>query len=1110
MIGDPSTGGNTVSRVIAPAALVLSILVGRGPAIGEAPVGYYQQPALHGDTVVFVAEGDLWKAPVQDSAAVRLTTHPSDETHPAISPDGALVAFVARYEGPAEVYTMSIDGGRPTRRTYGIDTARVVGWTPAGDVLFSTDVYATLPNWQPVTMDISRQDIAGARTLVPLAQAADGSYDATGTTLFFTRLPFQGSHAKRYQGGTAQNLWRFTEGDAEATPLTADYAGTSKRPMWWRDRVYFASDRDGTMNLWSMDEDGGDLRQHTEHAGWDVKAPSLHDGRIVYQLGADLRLYDIATDRDRLLEITLSSDLDHTREHWIARPMDYLTAAHISPDGDRVALTARGRVFVAPHRQGRLVEATRQEGVRYRHARFMPDGQRLAVLSDESGEVELWTLPADGVGPGTQLTRGGEVLRWAGVPSPDGRWIAHHDKNQRLFLLDLETNEDRLIDESEIDEFSDLAWSPDGAWLAYVARAENMFRHIRLYGVEAQRVVQATTDRFDSYSPAWSPDGEWLYFLSDRNLRSIVGSVWGNYQPEPFLDKKTRIYLLALREGLRSPFAPQDELHPEDDDADTDKSDKEDKGKGEEKDDEKPDLEVTIDLEDLPARLHQAPVPAGNYSGLSVNESAVFWRSRPAGGNTSSLKGAEITRIDLKVETVLADVRSYELSADGKKLLVRKKDDLYIIDAKAKKADLDKKKVNLSAWKLSLDPREEWRQMFIESWRLERDYFYDRGMHGVDWKAMLDKYLPLVDRVTTRRELSDLMAQMVSELAALHTYVVGGDTRSGPDDVQPAALGAVLRRSIAGGGYRVEHIYRSDPDDLERRSPLAHPNVDVRDGDVIEMINGTPTLSVPDIGALLRNQAGRQTLIRVRPGDSGESRDVVVTPLTLREADNLRYTEWEYTRRLTVEELGDSEIGYVHLRAMGGRNFTEWAREYYPVFNRKGLIVDVRHNSGGNIDSWIIARLLRKAWFYWSQRIGRAPRWNMQYAFRGHVAVLCNERTASDGEAFTEGVKRLELGRVFGTRTWGGEIWLSFSNRLVDRGIASAAESGVYGPEGEWLIEGWGVEPDVVVDNLPHATFLGGDAQLEAAIEYLKRKIEQEPVPDVLPPEHPDKSFDNN
>ncbi|MHC4142384.1 MAG: S41 family peptidase, partial [Planctomycetota bacterium] len=594
-----------MSRVIAPTVLVFSILLGGGPAMGEGPTGYYRQPALHNDTIVFVAEGDLWKVPADGGAAVRLTTHPGEETTPAISPDGGLVAFAARYEGPTEVYTMPIDGGRPTRRTYGIDAARVTGWTPEGKVLFSTDVYSGLPNWQLATMDVSRDDVAAAVSIVPLAQAADGGYDDAGRVLFFTRLPFQGSHTKRYQGGTAQNIWRFAEGDEEATPLTADYPGTSKRPMWWRGRVYFASDRDGTMNLWSMNPDGGDLRPHTRHTGWEVKTPSLHNGRIVYQRGADLHVYDIGANRDRLLGITLESDLDETREHWIDKPIDYLTDVHLSPDGDRVALTARGRVFVVPHRQGRLVEVTRREGVRYRRARFMPDGQRLVALSDETGEIELWTLPANGVGPGEQLTHGGEVLRWEGLPSPDGRWIAHRDKNLRLFVYDLESNEDRQIDESEIDNFRDLAWSPDGAWLAYVAFADNRFRHIRIYGVKEQRVVHATTDRFDSYSPSWSPDGKWLYFLSDRNLRTIVGSPWGNYQPEPFLDKKTRIYHLALTEGLRSPFTPRDELHAEDDDEKEDKKkeddtepgdndDKESDDKGQE--DEESKVEVVIDL----------------------------------------------------------------------------------------------------------------------------------------------------------------------------------------------------------------------------------------------------------------------------------------------------------------------------------------------------------------------------------------------------------------------------------------------------------------------------------------------------------------------------------
>lgn len=389
--------------------------------------------------------------------------------------------------------------------------------------------------------------------------------------------------------------------------------------------------------------------------------------------------------------------------------------------------------------------------------------------------------------------------------------------------------------------------------------------------------------------------------------------------------------------------------------------------------------------------------------------------------------------------------------------------------------------------------------MFIEAWRLERDYFYDRNMVQVDWKAMLQRYLPLVDRVATRTELSDLISQMVGELSTLHTFVRGGDTREAENAAQPASLGAILARDEAAGGFRVQHVFQHDPDRPELTPPLARPGVQVLEGEIITAINGQAALSVPDASVLLRNQAGRQVLLSVLAAD-GTQRDVVATPISVNEEANLRYHQWEYTRRGVVERESNNDIGYVHMRAMGGNDFADFAREFYPVFKRKGLIIDVRHNRGGSIDSWIISRLLRKAWFYWQPRIG-VPDWNMQFAFRGHIVVLCNERTASDGEAFTEGVKRLELGHTIGTRTWGGEVWLSSSNVLVDRGIATAAETGVYGPDGIWLIEGHGVEPDQVVDNLPHATFNGADAQLQAAIEYLKRKIEEEAV--EVPPAPP-------
>ncbi len=1060
----------------------------------QAVRGYYRFPTIHGDTVVFTAEGDLWTVPAEGGVARRLTSHPGEESHAAISPDGKTVAFSAQYEGPTEVYTMPLAGGLPTRQTWEGEQAEVVGWTPGGKVLYATRHHSTLPDVQLVEVDPSTR----ATTVLPLSQASDGCYEKG--TLFFTRLPFQGSHTKRYQGGTAQRLWRW-DGKGEAKLLTGDFPGTSKTPMWWQGRIYFASDRDGTMNLWSMNPDGSDLRQLTRHTGWDLASPALSEGRIVYQLGADIHLYDIATGRDATVPVTLVSDLDQMREHWIAKPWDYLTSAHLSPDGDRVALTARGQVFVAPVKQGRLVEATRHQGVRYRQARFMPDGKSLAALSDESGEVEWWRLPANGVGAPEQITRGGSVLRFDGVPSPDGAWIAFTDKNLSLWLADAKSGATTKVATAPDEGIGDLAWSPDSRWLAYVIPAANTFGQIVLYDVAGHESVALTSDRTDSSSPAWSPDGKWIYFLSDRNLATVVPSPWGVGQPEPYIAHPTKLYAVALATGERFPFRPDDELEAK-------PAAEKRRGNGRGKDEageKKAAVTVSLDRAGLETRVYEVPAPAGNYTSLATNGKRLFWLARTPGGRRGgTLTVLDVTNEDPKPKTLAEGVHDYELSADGAKVLVRTESALAVVDAGAKgKADVEEGKVDLSGWKLSVIPREEWRQMFTEAWRLERDYFYDRGMNGVDWPAMRTKYAPLVDRVTDREELSDILAQMVSELSALHIFVRGGDVREGVDRIEPASLGAVLQRDEAAGGWKVAHVYRADPDYPDELSPLARPGVGVADGDVIRMINGVDTLSVPDPAELLRGQAGRQVLLRVASGT--DVRDVVVEPITQRAADDLRYTEWELTRRERVEKESHGTIGYVHLRAMTGRNYAEWARAFYPVFDRAGLIVDVRHNRGGNIDSWILEKLMRRAWFYWQPRLGQ-PSWNMQYAFRGHVVVLVDERTASDGEAFAEGFRRLGLGKVIGRRTWGGEIWLSSSNVLVDKGIATAAETGVYGPQGDWLIEGWGVEPDIVVDNPPHATYEGGDAQLEAAVAYLEKQIAEHPTPVPPVPAYPSRA----
>ena len=1091
------------------------------PRAGTAPptgvrhagvAGYYRAPAIRGDTIVFAAEGDLWTVPAAGGMARRLTTHPAEETSPAISPDGATLAFTAHYEGPAELYTMPLSGGVPVRRTYEADASIATTWTPEGRLVYTTGYYAILPVPQLVAFDPADS----TRERIPLSTASEAAYDDTGDRLFFVRPAFHNNVTKRYVGGTARDVWKFEAGNDEAVELTGDYAGESHSPLWWNGRVYFVTDRDGTMNIWSMNADGGDVRQHTEHAGWDVRDPDLSAGRIVYQLGADLWIHDIAAGDTAVVPITLASDFDQLREKWETEPVQYLTSAHLHPEGESVVLTARGRVFVAPAGNGRLVQATRDEGVRYRDVVFMPDGS-LVGLSDATGEFEFVRIPANGVGSPEPLSDNGAVLRFRGTPSPDGAWIAFTDMNRDLSLLHTGTGETRIISENR-EGIAGMSWAPDSRWLAYTMTAMNSFQQIKLYNVDTGTTTAVTSDRTNSTSPAWDPDGEFLYFASDRNLRSVVGSPWGPRAPEPYFDRPIKLYEVALRRSLRSPFRPADELMdarggPPPGGAAPAGSDDVQHAEGQAEAQDAVEAStgeaIEIDLDGIARRVREVPVEPGRYAGLQANDQALYYLSRVGAGPGAStnLMALPFDNDDPDPVTVLEGVRQAELSLDGEKLLARRGDDFFVLDARPRAAGdrLDDSKVDLDAWAFRMNVRDDWRQMLVDAWRMERDYFYDPDMHGVHWEGALARYLPLVDRLTTRAELSDLIGRFVGELSALHTSVRGGDLRSGDDDVGVASLGARILREPAAGGYRIDYIYQSDPDYPDEMSPLADPWLDIHAGDVIEAVNGVSTLDVPDIGALLRNQGGRQVLLTIRPGGTEAAREVIVVPIT--NERNLRYSDWEYTRRLVVEERGTGEIGYVHLRAMGSNDLTAWYRQFYPVFNRQGLIIDVRRNNGGNIDSIILEKLMRRAWMYWQQRVGQ-PTWNMHYAFRGHMVILVDQNTASDGEAVAEGFRRLGLGPIIGMRTWGGEIWLGSSNRLTDGGLARAPSMGVYGAEGEWLIEQIGVIPDIVVDNLPHATFNGGDAQLDAAIDYLRRKIESEPLPVPAPPAYPNKAFE--
>jgi tricorn protease len=549
------------------------------------------------------------------------------------------------------------------------------------------------------------------------------------------------------------------------------------------------------------------------------------------------------------------------------------------------------------------------------------------------------------------------------------------------------------------------------------------------------------------------------------------------------------VYAVALQKsGAKWPFVQKTELDRANANAGTDSAKSAANGA---KPDSSPKPKTTspakavvIDADGLAARLYELPVPAGNYGSLSMDGNRIYYQASIAGTpRRNPLMQLEF-KTDAKPEVYLEDVGSYELSQDNKKIMISRGQNIYVTDAGAKgPSSLTDKQVDLNGWTFPVNPVAQRQEMFEDAWRLERDYFYDPNMNGVDWKAMREKYRPLAARVTTRAELSDVIAQMVAELSTLHIFVNGGDLRRGDESVAPAALGAVLERDESARGYRVKHIYRNDPDMPNDISPLAQPNVNIHEGDVITAINGIPALT-SDPNELLRNQAGKQVLLSIVSAPSAAPREAVVVPWSLGRENTARYSEWEYSRRLMTDSISGGKIGYVHLRAMGSGDVAQFIREYYPVFNRSGLIIDVRNNNGGNIDSWLLAKLMRKAWSTWKPRVGE-PYSNMQYAFEGPMVVLVNEKTSSDGEAFAEGFRRLGLGKVIGTRTWGGEVWLSQDNNLVDRGIATAAQQALRDMSGKMLIEGWGVDPDIVVDNLPVETFKGRDRQLEAAIKEL-------------------------
>ena len=1096
-VEQPQAREITLRFWVSAALLLLSSLCS-----AQSAPGYPRYPSVHGDTVVFTAEGDLWRTTTAGGTAVRLTSRAGDAVRAAISPDGKSLAYSAAYDGPSEVYVMPLAGGVPRRLTWSGEGVQVRGWTPEGEILVTTVQASTLREPQlaivsPLTSVLRR---------VPLADARDGVFVDAGH-LVFTRYGLISDNFRGYRGGLTATLWHYAlRGDAEAQPLTRAADGNAHDPMAWRDRIVFLSDQDGVTNLWSMDRRGGDLRQLTRHRDFEVRSASISGDRVVYQQGASLHVLDLASGAATTMAISLTSDFDQLREQWVKHPLEQLTNLAVSTQGDRVALTAHGHVALAGVGALRRVDVFQPPASRLRNAVFMPDGKNVLAMSDASGENELWLLPADGRGPGRQLTRGADVIRWQAVPSPDGRWIAHDDKNGRLWLLDVASGKNELLDRRaaagwEHELYGHLAWSPDSQALAVEETTDvvESFRHqIVLYRIADRSRHVVTSARYSSTSPTFGPDGHWLWFISSRDFLPLQDSPWGDRNMGPYFDRREGVYALALQPGNRFAFRAADELEP----AKTEAAAASAAASGAVGAAVAKTSVPAIVWDGLAQRLQQVPLPAGNYTDLGVDAKRLWLlEAETSAEQKTALKTLALENNGPVPELFLADVREFALSADRRKVVVRRwakkgAGDVFLFDAATKApGEPAKFAVSVDDWQFAVEPADEWRQMFNDAWRLHRDWFYDPKLQGVDWLAIRHKYEPLLPGVTDRAELEDLTSQMVAELSLMHSQVRRGEIRHSEVDIRSGVLGADFDR--VADGARVRRIWRGDPERVFSLGPLARAEVGIVEGDIITAVDGKPVAAVPDIAILLRDKAGKQVLLDVQDRQ-GAQRRVVVVPAGANEAHRLRDVDWQWERRRRVAAASNGTFGYLHLDAMVGGDLSEFVREFYAASTAEGLIIDVRDNDGGNIDSILIEKLMRRAWEVWQTRDGsRAP--NMPDALRGNLVVIANQGTYSDGETFVEGIKRLKLGTVVGMRTAGAGVWLDNDNTLADGGIARAAQNAQVGLDGTRLIEGLGVVPDIEVDNLPHATFDGQDAQLDMAIKVLKDKRAASPWPAIPP-----------
>ncbi|PRZ00056.1 tricorn protease [Marinilabilia salmonicolor] len=1051
-------------------------------------------PGISNDKIVFTYAGDLYTVDIEGGIARKITSHNGMEMFARFSPDGSKIAFTGQYDGNTEVFVVPAEGGVPKRLTFTATLGRddvadrmgpnniVIAWTPdSKNIVFRTRKN-TFNSFKGQLYKVSVE--GGMPEQLPFPEGGFSSFNADGGKLAYNRVFREFRTWKYYRGGMADEVW-IHDFDTHETEAITQNDAQDIFPMWIEDEVFFISDRDRTMNLFVYNTKTETTEKLTDFTDFDIKFPSHHGSTIVFEKGGQLFSYDTRAKALNRIPVIINNDMNESREE-LKEVSGSIASASLSPQGERILFSARGDLFSVPAEDGITYNHTQTSGVHDRNAQYSPDGNWMGWLSDRSGEYEVWIKPANGEGDARQLTTGADTYKFSMQWSPDSKFIVWNDQNYRLMLTNVSSGNTHTLAESNYSRLGDFSWSPDSKWIAFTDGLPNQMDVIKIVNIETKTTEAITEKWYDSGYPSFSADGKYLLFTSQRDFSPVYSRTeWNHAYINTY-----RVYMTMLDKATPSPFAPENQdVKPLDK--------KEDENDENEENDEKTGKEaiVDIDFDGIRSRIVALPIDPANYYNINCVDGKVYYIRRYQ--NKEEGAGLFVFDLDKEKETLLGDY-NYTLSADNKKMLVGKNSTWDVIDLPSFAVNIEEA-VDLSNMKMHIDYKAEWQQIFDEAWRQMRDFFYVENMHGQDWKGIYDKYSSLVPYVNHRNDLNYIIGEMIGELNAGHAYVNTGD-KTQPKRIQTGLLGANIE-AHESGYFRIAEILDGAPWSEKMNSPLQSPGVDVSEGDYILEIDRKSTKEVDNIYQLLVGKADKtvELLVNETPGTEGAEK-ILVKPIS--DESELNYFKWVNENIRKVEEATDGKIGYIHIPDMGPNGLNKFVRFFYPQLDKQGLIIDDRGNGGGNVSPMILERLAREAYRANMRRNSTAVTPIPAQTLIGPKVALIDKYSASDGDLFAHGFKALGIGTTIGTRTWGGIVGITGSLPFVDGTDLRIPQFTSISMNGDWMIEGVGVEPDIIIENDPWKEFNGEDEQLNKAVELILQKLkERKPLPEI--PEAP-------